>query len=209
MTTGRHGQVSVALGLLPSVAAALGADEAPWQRLLGGEDATRAKELQQQINTLQSTGQFGEAAKPAEELLALRERRQGAGHWQTADARRELKTLRKVAALPEAARRDIVAAGKFQEEALALEGKNRHVEAEGPLRKALAIHRKYLGEQHARTALSLNYLAGDMYFRCKYADAAALHRQALEVRRKVLGELHPDTAWSLHYLAGNLMLLGR
>jgi hypothetical protein len=96
---------------------------------------------------LQATRQFEEAVKPAEELLALRQRRQGAAHWQTADGRRERETIRKIAAMPEAAQRDIVAAGKLHEEALALERKNRYVEAEAPLQKALAIHRKYLGEE--------------------------------------------------------------
>jgi hypothetical protein len=45
MTTGRRGWVLGALGLLLSVAAAPSAEEAPWQRLLGHEDATTAKDL--------------------------------------------------------------------------------------------------------------------------------------------------------------------
>jgi tetratricopeptide (TPR) repeat protein len=209
MSSWRQTRVCGALGLLVAVAAAWGAEEAPWQRLLKGDDAEKAKELEHKLAEVESAGKFEEAAKLAEELLGLRERLQGAAHWQTADARRQMEALRRIASLPEAAQQELVAAGKLHAEALALEKKKCYAEAEVPLRKALAIHRKHLGEEHSRTALSLSYLGEDMYFLGRYADAAAFQRQALAIRRKVLGEQHPDTAWSLHYLAGNLGLLNK
>jgi tetratricopeptide (TPR) repeat protein len=199
---------TAALGLV-LVAAANGAEEEPWQRRLTGDDAKKAAELQQQIDKLAEAGKFAEAVKPAEEVLALRQRVQGDKHWETVDARVQRDTLKHVAAQPAASQQDIVTADKQMAEADRLHQQGRYAEAEPLYRQALAICRKALGEQHPLTATSLYNLAANLDAQGKHADAEPLHRQALAIHRKVRGEQHPDTAISLGNLALNLDDQGR
>jgi tetratricopeptide (TPR) repeat protein len=199
---------TAALGLVLA-AAANGAEEEPWQRLLKGDDAKKATELQQQIDKLTESGKFAEAVKPAEEVLALRQRVQGDKHWETVTARVVRDTLKHVAAQPAASQQDIVTANKQMAEADRLDQRARYAEAEPLLRQALAIRRKVLGEQHPDTATSLDNLAGNLYYQGKYPEAETLYRQALAINRKALGEQHLDTAQSLNNLAGNLRDQGK
>jgi tetratricopeptide (TPR) repeat protein len=191
MRSWRHERVGGALVLLLFVATVWSAEQAPWKRLLKGEDSRKADELQRRIQNLESAGKLAEAVRPAKELLTLRKALQGETHWQTADAQRQLETLRRIAAMPEAVRQEIVAADKLKAEALALENKKRYAKAEVPLRKALESYRKYLGQEHLWTASSLNHLGGILDYQDKYAEAAEVHREALAIHRKVPGEQHP------------------
>src|SRR5579871_1823304 len=77
------------------------AEEPPYRRLLQGDDATKAGTLKKRVDELWGAGKFAEAAEPAEELLALRRRVQGQGHWEAADAARLLDTLKRAADLPD------------------------------------------------------------------------------------------------------------
>jgi hypothetical protein len=78
------------------------ADEPAYKRLLQGDDAKKAEPLQKRIDELWAAGKFAEAVAPAEELLAVRQRVQGTGHWEVADAARRVQTLRQAARLPAA-----------------------------------------------------------------------------------------------------------
>src|SRR5688572_9005022 len=49
-------------------------DRPPWQRMLTGEDAKKAVELEKRIVELEGKARFGEAVGLAKEVLALRER---------------------------------------------------------------------------------------------------------------------------------------
>src|SRR4051794_18635559 len=89
------------------IAAATHADEPkaksalpPYQRLLKGDDAKKAEEFAKRIGELEEADKYADAIKLAEELLALRQRVQGADHWETVDQRFALDALRKVATLP-------------------------------------------------------------------------------------------------------------
>ena len=68
-------------------------------------------------------------------------------------------------------------------------------------REALAIRRKVLGDEHARTAVSLSDLASVLRLNGDLDGAEALLRQSLELNLKTRGADHPNTAASLHDLA--------
>jgi hypothetical protein len=83
----RLGIVAATAGLLILWACAPRADEPkgkrpdparpPWQRLLTGEDARQAKELQGRIDALYAKAAFAEAVEPAGQLWRLWQRMQG------------------------------------------------------------------------------------------------------------------------------------
>jgi hypothetical protein len=68
------------------------ADKPPYQRLLPGDDAKQAAELAKQVTEREAAGDFAGEVQAAKELLALRERVQGADHWETVNARWRLHT---------------------------------------------------------------------------------------------------------------------
>ena len=80
----------------------------PWKRPLSGEAAARVAQLEQQIAQLRRAGLFAEAIAPAREVAEIRTRLQGGDHWQTADARRAVDDLRRIATLPEEGRKALV-----------------------------------------------------------------------------------------------------
>ena len=56
------------------------AAEPPWQRMLAGDDAKRAADLEQKIAELRRTDQWAKAQELARQVLELRTRAQGADH---------------------------------------------------------------------------------------------------------------------------------
>src|SRR5208282_3151778 len=94
-------QLVVLLGLSVALAARADEPKPQWQRLLTGDDARKAAELKKQLAALQAARRWPEAIRLREEYVALRTKVQGADHWQTIDARWELLTARKLAALPD------------------------------------------------------------------------------------------------------------
>ncbi len=66
-----------------------------------------------------------------------------------------------------------------------------------------------MGDNHPRTATSLNNLAGLYQAQGRYKEAEPLYQQALAIRQKQLGDNHPDTARSLNDLAGLYHVQGR
>src|SRR3954470_17557998 len=65
----------------------------PYQRLLQGDDAQKAVELEKKIGQLEEADQYAEVIHTVEELLALRRRVQGADHPQTVDQKWRLEKL--------------------------------------------------------------------------------------------------------------------
>jgi tetratricopeptide (TPR) repeat protein len=181
----------------------------PWQRLLQGDDARKAKELQDQVNALQGTGKLEEALPVARALLELRERCQGADHYQAADARWQVEALRRVLRQGPQVHQDFVRSFALRNQGGALWSQRRYGEAQPLFEKALALRRAVLGEDHPATAESYYNVAGNLNTQGKYAEADPSFRRALEVRRQTLGEDHPDTAQAYRDLAGNLYSLGR
>jgi tetratricopeptide (TPR) repeat protein len=185
------------------------AEEPPYKRLLQGDDAKKAAALENQINDLWTAAKFGEAVKPAEELLALHKRVQGEGHWQVTDAARQVETLCQAAALPAGKRTALAEAPTLDTKADALHERGKDAEAEPLLRKALAVREEGLGPRHPDTAACYNNLATNLEGLGRYQEAERLHGKALAIREEALGPRHPDTGASCNNLADNLNKQGR
>jgi tetratricopeptide (TPR) repeat protein len=185
------------------------AEEPPYKRLLQGDDAKKAEALQKRIDELWTAGKFAEAVAPAEELLALRQRVQGEGHWEVIDAARRVETLRRATRLPAAQQQALAEVPHTAAKAAELHNQGKYGEAEPLLRKALAISEEVLGPKHPDTAQAYNELASNLESPGHAQEAEPLHRKALAIREEILGPKHPATAESSNNLALNLEAQGR
>src|SRR5262245_43943990 len=70
------------------------AEAPPWRRVLKGDDAKKAAELDKEADALFARGRSAEALVKLEEIWQLRKRVQGEKHWQTTDARILLEYMR-------------------------------------------------------------------------------------------------------------------
>jgi CHAT domain-containing protein/tetratricopeptide (TPR) repeat protein len=162
--------------------------------MLQGADAERAQALDKQIKEVWAAGKFAEALGPAEELLALRRRRQGEGHWQAADSAREVETLRKAAGLPADRRAALAEAPALLARGSALTAAGKHAEAEPLLRKGTAALEAALGPNDPVTAAGYNALADNLRARGRHTEAEQFFRKAVAAWEKALGPHHPVTA---------------
>jgi tetratricopeptide (TPR) repeat protein len=197
------------LGLALAVVAQADDAKPPWQRLLTGDDARKAADLEKRVVELEAADNYAEAIRRHEELLALRTRVQGADHWQTVNQKWYLTATTKVAALTaekragwRQAERDVAAAAGLVQQA-------QYGKALTLLQERLKWCREVLGENHPLTALNCNNIAFILNAQGKYAEAGPLYQEALDVRRRVLGEEHPDTAQSYNNVAYNLTDQGK
>ena len=184
------------LGLSLALVALAADSKPPWQRLLTGDDTKKAAGLQQRIKELETAGQYTDAIKLSEELLALRTKVQGAEHWETINQKWALTAVKKVAALPAEKRAGWRQAARGAAEAGSLEQKGHYAKALPQRQGRLGWCRKALGEEHPSTATSYNNVAFNLNAQGKYSEAGSLFQKALDIHRKALGEEHPDTAQS-------------
>jgi CHAT domain-containing protein/tetratricopeptide (TPR) repeat protein len=185
------------------------AEEAPYKRLLQGDDAKKAEALDKLIAELWATGKFAEAVAPAEQLRDLRQRVQGEKHWEASDAARQAETLRKAAALPAPKRVALADAPAMSAKAEKLDQLVKYAQAESLYRQALAVFEEVLGPQHPDTAESYHKLAFNLDAQGRFKEAEPLFRKALAVFEEVLGPKHPLTATSYNDLALNVQAQGR
>jgi tetratricopeptide (TPR) repeat protein len=208
-------RLSAVAGLLALAWAAV-ADEPPqverkppFQRLLRGGDAEQAAKLKARIDDLTAAGKFAEAVPAAKELLTLRQRLQGADHWEAVDARQQIRTLEcRVEFTPEQ-QADYRRASAARREAQELEDRGRYAQAQPLREQVLAVCRRLLGEENSDSATCYNNLAMNLQAQGKYAEAEQGLRKALELGRKVLGEHHPHVAAGYNNLAMNLQYQGK
>jgi tetratricopeptide (TPR) repeat protein len=194
-------------------AAAAAADavpaDAPCRHLLPPEESRRVAAWEARTAELTDAGLWGEAIKLARQVVGLRTRVQGAGHWQTADAVRNVQTLQKLAALSAADRAEFLALPNLLLEAEELRRKGKQAEGDALADKAWAVSRRVLGAEHHTDARLYENLAANLTAAGKYADAQVLSEKALEVSQRVLGEEHPDTARAYTNVASALMAQGK
>jgi tetratricopeptide (TPR) repeat protein len=181
----------------------------PPPKTLTGEDAKRVEALEKTIDQLRRAGKFAEALEPAEQVLAIRARALGPGHYQTADARRTIEILKLIARLPEEGRRAMASIGSLKEEAQASEAQAKYADAAKKRQTVMEISRRWLGEDHPDTAQSYNNLATNLDAQGRHAEALPLYQRALDIGRKAVGEDHPETARAYNNLAANLRAQGR
>jgi tetratricopeptide (TPR) repeat protein len=189
--------------LLSPLAADPPSPKPPWQRLLQGEDARQAQQLEQKLAQQQEAGQLKEALETAQALRRLREKGQGADHWQTVDARWSTEALARVCKQGKEAGQQYAQSGVLQRQAATLLRQGRSREARPLLEKVLLIRRKLLGEEHPLTAQGYNDLGYGQSFQGQYTQAEESFRTALAICRRVLGEDHPDTATCYNNIALN------
>src|SRR4051812_4678316 len=91
---------------LPAAGPPAKSSKQPWERLQG-EDERKANQIQQQIDTHWEASDFEQALKRAKELLALRQKVQGAGHWETINARWRINAIQNVLKQPLTVRREM------------------------------------------------------------------------------------------------------
>jgi hypothetical protein len=195
--------LSVGLGLV-AAAAEPRREKPPWQRMLQGEDARKAEELDQRIQQLQQAAKFDEALAAARELAELRERLQGKDHWEAAMERWQVEALRAVLRQGKERQKEYAAAAELQREAEALYAKSRHREAQPLFARVLAIRLEVLGEKHPFTSLSYFREGLSLHALGKHAAAAGSLRKALDICRAVLGDEHPLTGNAYNWVAWNL-----
>jgi tetratricopeptide (TPR) repeat protein len=172
-----------------------------WKRQLSGDDAKQVESLSKTINQLKRAGKFAEAVEPARKVLAICQKVCGPDHWQTADARRTIDDLQKIAALPEEGRQAMASVGALSDQEDAAYDGGRYADAIRLDRSLLEIRRRWLGEDHPDTAVSYNNLAGTLVDQGKLDEAEPLGRKALAIRLGALGASHPGTALGFETLA--------
>src|SRR5262249_11396828 len=121
---------------VPSARTAPGQDKPPASTPAPDNDATkRVEELTRTIGRHLDAGRIAEATPPARDGLAPLERTRGNDHWQTGDARRELRTYQRLAELPDDARDRYVKARRVHAQARQHSDSDRPAEAEPLLRE--------------------------------------------------------------------------
>jgi CHAT domain-containing protein/tetratricopeptide (TPR) repeat protein len=185
------------------------APKPPWQRLLQGDDAKRAKDLDKAIETALKADQWDKAIARAEELVALRSRVQGSKHDETATDEWRLKALRRVASMSQKDRFAYQSAISMNEEAETLMNQGKYAEAQLPCAQALEIRQRLFADDSPSTAESECNLATTLSAQGKYAQADERHERALKIDRRLFGGDHTQIAVICNNLATNLDAWGR
>jgi tetratricopeptide (TPR) repeat protein len=181
----------------------------PGSRILDGEDARRAADLDKAIKAAQSADRWDEAIARAEELLALRTRVQGAKHFEAMNAKWLCKTLRQVAPMSKEDRVAYQSANAMHEQGEALLSQGKYAQAQQLVEKALKIRCRLLTDDHPDTAETYNNLAMSLNGQGKYAQAQLRSEKSLEIFRRVFTDDHPNTAGSYTNLAYILYSQGK
>src|SRR5271157_2567521 len=160
---------------LPATAQTTSAKEAqppaPELRKLTGDDARRAAELDKAVEAALKADRWDEAIARAEELLALRARVQGPKHFETVNEEWRLKTLRRVAPMPQEDRIAYQLANTMNEQAETLYPQGKYALAQPLFEKALEIRRRLLTDDHPDAANSYSNLAYNLNAQGKYLEA--------------------------------------
>lgn len=82
------------------------------------------------------------------------------------------------------------------------ESQGHYRKAERPLKQAINLSRRSLGENHINVATSLGRLAQIYEKQGRYSEAEPLCKEALELYQHLLGDKHPYVASGLNNLAG-------
>jgi tetratricopeptide (TPR) repeat protein len=217
-STGINAGVAGMLGMLAVLGGSMAAEappggasgsRPPWQRMLQGEDARRAAELDSRTSAAWQAAKWEEALRLAEEVLALRQKVQGTDHWEAVSCRWMAEAFRAAQRQGKEVQKEYAGLPALDQKAEELAMQGRYREAQPLREKALEVNRKVLGEEHPNTAAGYHNAAINLYEQGRYAAAEDGLRKALAIRRKVLGEEHPRTANSHKGLAISLQAQGR
>jgi len=159
-----------------------------------------AGSLEQLAEMHEPREEFPAAQKARTEVLAIQEKLHGPGHWRTRQARWAQGDVERLTRLRKEERQQLVAASRFNQEAIDLANAGKYQEAVALARKAAKIRGELLGKQHPDYGTSLNNL-GWIYRESKdLTHAESSCREALQVRKDALGNDHPMYAEALNNL---------
>jgi CHAT domain-containing protein/tetratricopeptide (TPR) repeat protein len=176
----------------------------PFRRVLDDKDMSRVGELAARIEKHREQGNFLGAIPLGEEMLAIRQRVQGTGHWQTGDAQRQVEMLRYLSNLPPEGQAELSQADALEVENSRLYEKGDFAGSAKISIRQLQIRRHLLGEAHWLTAYSLDDLGVILHAGGRDRTAEPLIRSGLVRSWQVLGRCHPQVARNLNNLAGLL-----
>ncbi len=218
--------ISATLAQAPKQKEAEPAPKLPWQRLLQGDDAKRAAELDKAIEAALKADQWAEAIARVDELLAFRLRVQGPEHFETVNDEWRAKTLRLVSRMPHEDRVAYLSADTQNEQAKRVYYHGKYVEAQPLFEQVLETRRRLLTDEHPQTAevydrlalnlrsLPIDYVrrTAEKYENLKinldmpgaYAPFQPLFQKAHDISRRLLTDDHPQTAECYNSVAGNL-----
>ena len=148
---------------------------ATWIEYILNPDSVAAHLLNQAGYYLNARGRYGEAEPLYLRALAIRKRRLGSGHPDTAQSLNNL--------------------------AICYDDQGKYAKVKPLLVRGLAIRERRLGSGHPDTAQSLNNLASLYQRQGQYVEAESLYQRALLIDIRVYGENHPDVAIDLNNLA--------
>jgi CHAT domain-containing protein/tetratricopeptide (TPR) repeat protein len=178
-------------------------------RRLSTSDAEQARQTYARAVTLRRQGKFVEAQGPVREILDLYTRVLGEDHFETGNCRRELETLKKLAALPEPDRVEYARTYALHDEMTALQKKGRYADALRPAEQILDTYRRLLGPHSSSVAVAASQYGQLLHYSGRYADAEAQFRLTLRIVRAVGGDEHPATASAYDDLSLSLDKQGR
>jgi CHAT domain-containing protein/Tfp pilus assembly protein PilF len=178
-------------------------------RQLSRTDEEWEKELRAKAVAFGRVGKYEEAEGPVREILELRTRTLGENHFATADTRREIETLKRLAAMPEADRIAYSRTYALFDEMAELWRKAQYADALRPAEQILNTYRRLLGPEHTAVAVAANWNGQLLDLAGRYADAEKQFREALRIVLQVVGEDSPGTAAVYGNLALSLQKQGK
>jgi CHAT domain-containing protein len=149
----------------------------------------------------EARGDYAAVAKARAEVVTIREKMHGAGHWRAVDARWQLATALRLAKAAPEQRRAYQRARQLNEAAMHLQGRGKPAEALKLALEARGLFKASLGEKHPDYATWLNNLAALYRDMGDHARALPLFKEARDVYKAALGEEHPHYAYGLNNLA--------
>jgi CHAT domain-containing protein/tetratricopeptide (TPR) repeat protein len=182
---------------------------APLPARLDNRQQMQLDQLHGECDAALREANFERAIQKAEQMATLRERWQGAKHWETVDSRRTWQRYQAMLRLPKTDREELSRSFADMAAAEGLYGQAKYPAAEKLFRQALTVRCRVLGEDHPDTANSQSWLAFDLTAQGKYAEAQPLYEKALAIYRHVHGEDHPQTATTYHNIALNRKMQGK
>jgi tetratricopeptide (TPR) repeat protein len=176
---------------------------------LSGADAERVDELERKSGECESRDDLPGAIKAAAEVVALRTRLQGEDHWQTRTARRQVETLKKMAAFTAEQKSEFAAARKQLQDGNSLATQGQFAEAQKAYEKALVGYCRLLGANNLHTSVVANNLGRCLQLQSQFGPAESAFRDALAGARESIGADHPETVKVCTNLATTLQSLGQ
>ncbi|QDV54197.1 CHAT domain-containing protein [Rosistilla oblonga] len=171
------------------------------RKLYDGPNSGLADSLEFLGMLQQRAGDHVAAITSWQEVIDIRTIVHGKDDWRTRDAVRERNDSKLVESMTQEQRAQVdkLVVLDRKSERLYLDG--RYEESIEVMEELVELQTAIFGQQHMKTAGSLNNLALLYEAVGDYANAESVYRQSLDISKGILGKHHPDYATSLNNLA--------